>query len=547
VLLSSSDAHSFSPFGVHVRVCVFKAHPRYRRQQHIWTARDRAVMKLLQDLAPASIPINHPDVSGSIHESESVYLPILIETMFAHPTYGNVRVVAVLFHADTPEPDGITRRLGHFERMRSYGSRQSSRALFLHRIVLVEPLSSPLVLWCGEFFSSFNASAKSLGNHHQGGWVAWHLLKYSQLTMAVVMKEVGFRNHSLLINEQVPLSWNQPPSSFNLRDAMASQCNFECNEWNCQIPNKEDYSRGIDHNPELLQLFANGLYRCSKGNGTHSFTPDRPDGYYATLETCVANDLTYQPPVLKPRPIPTELTLSALGNSKNKADQRRYQLACFVAQFQYSPSSTEDFTVPPSALRLAIEFESNRGMGAAAYRSCLDYFMQSATTTFSKVMDTTPGNEFAYWSNLIIAPSELHALLRTWDVLHSTVHWRQGQLSRIRLTLRLKQFPAELLPGRIERHRSVGLSLAAYEEVCRFYLAAKPLSQFQLAQMLSRPMTPEVSTLMAFIASLPAMPSTLAPPPTAASPDLTIEDVSDAPAVGTLQDGSRPSAATATD
>lgn len=515
----------------------------------MWTPRDHAAIKYLRDFRPDRIPNNLPDSSGSIQEGASVPLPALIETMFTHPLHGNIRVVAVLVHADTPEPDGITHRLGHFERMRSYQSRQSSRALFLHQIIFVEPLSSPLVLWCGEWFSSFNTSAKALGNHQQGGWVAWHLLKYTQLTMAVVMKEIGFLNHGLLANERVPLSQpgqpeDQPPSSFSLRDAMATQCHFECDEWNCQIPNKQECSLNLN-TPKRVELFAKGFYPCPKNNGEHSFTPSRRDGDYATQGTCNANNLTYRPPVLKPRPIPDELKLSAPEKGSTKAEKSQYQNACFSAQYQYTPSSTADFTEAPSALRLAIEFEAVRGMGTAAYCACLRYFQ--STNTFTKVMLTTPGLFFAYASRLIAAPHELHELLQTWEFVRSQRYRSDKQplaTPYLQLSLRLKQYP-ESLPHIIRNKGGIQafrLSLDVYEEVCRFYVAANSLSPSQLAEMIGMPMIPAVATVMAFAASAPMLPSVTPLVTAAASSRPTIEDVSDEPAAGISSDQSGSSA-----
>jgi hypothetical protein len=493
-------------------------------------------MKFLKEYNPDCIPINHPDASGSIQEGTSVALPVLIEMMFTHPLHGNARFVAALVIADTPEADGVTHRLGHFERMRSYASRQSSRALFLHRIIFVEPLSSPLVLWCGEWFSSFNASAKALGNFQQGGWVAWHLLKYPQLTMAVVMKEVGLLNHDLLVNDRVPLSriYQDDESlcrSCTLRDAMATRCSFECDEISCAIPNLEAYSENCLNSPERVALFADRCYECPKGNGPHSFTPCRRDGDYATQGTCLSNNMIYRPPVLKPRSIPNELKLYAPGKGSTKAEKRRYDDACFSAQYQYAPSSTANFTEPPNALRLAIEFEAVGGFNPTAYlRSFADY-METPACVLTKVMNSTPGYAFIDTSKLIVSPRELHHLLQTWELVRGARIFRSDTgASYMCLSFRLKLLP-EGIPRRLPNIHVLRMFLDDYKDVCRIYLAANPQSPFQLAGMIGPPMNPPVATVMAFVASAPSMPNAIPPQQAAAaSSGPTIEEVSDEPA-----------------
>jgi hypothetical protein len=470
-------------------------------------------MKFLEEYHSNCIPINHPNLSGSIQEGASVVLPVLIEMMFTHPLHGNTRVLALLVLADTCEADGISHRLGHFERMWTYNSRQSSRALFLHRIVLVEPLSSPLVLWCDEWFSSFNASAKTLGNYMEGGWAAWHVLKYPQLTMAVVMKEAGLLNHDLLVNERVSLSRAYQHDedicrSCSLRDAMANECKSECDEASCYIPDKKMYSENQLNTPKRVALFAEGCYECYKGNAPHSFISSRWEGDYATEETCFLNKMDYRLPVLKPRPIPKELQWCEPGKRSTDAEKRRYEKICFASKYQYTPSSTADFTEPPNALRLAIRFEQAERFVPGAYFVSFKEYVKTPACVLNKVMNSVPGFVFAEQSRWIASPQELHQLLQTWEFFWARIIRSDTGTSFMILHFRLKLIP-EGLPRRLCNVHILRMFLDDYKDVCRIYLAANPQSQYDLVGMVGPPMNPPVATVMAFVASAPSMPSTI--------------------------------------
>ncbi len=487
-------------------------------------------MSMLESMDPGLVPNNHPDASGSVQEGASIRLPILIETMFTHSQYGNVRGVAVVLYMDTFAPDGMASRLGNFEHMRSYLSRQPSRALCLHKLLFVEPRTCPLVALCygnKSIFSSFNASAQTLGNYHQGGWFAWHVLHYPELTMAHVMQDIGFANHPLLLKERVHIcakhrasAQGAHPESWSLRDALATQCRFECDEYSCAIPDSEFCKIVMkSDNVEQRELMAEGKYRCRHGV-QHSLTPTRRDGDCELEAVCEANEMVYLPPVLKPRALPEQLTLASPAVKRTMA----YKRACFTARHVYPASSTADYANEPSARRLAIQFEETRGMGEQAVYMCsLEYFSRS-NTTFAQVLEATPGYWFVYRSNVLATVRELHTVLQTWCEVGSRpirVARDALRMDTWSITLALKQ--------NLNSMQLVLLPLHVAEEACRLYLAATPDSPFGVGHMRS---DRALSKVLTFIGQPPTMPAAAPPGPPealAASSALTIEEVLDGP------------------
>jgi len=503
----------------------------YRRQPQMWTPRDRVVMTMLESCDPGFVPNNHPDISGSVQEGASIRLPILIETMFTHSQYGNVRAVAVLLFMDKSAPDGMASRLGNFEHMRSYLSRQPSRALCLHQLLFVEPRTCPLVTLCynnRSIFSSFNASVQTLGNHHQGGWFAWHVLHYPELSMAHVMQEIGFANHPSLLNERVHIcakhrasAEGAVPESWSLRDALATQCrSFECDEYSCAIPDSEFCKMMMkSNNVELRELLAEGKYRCRHGV-QHSMTPTRRDGDCDLEAVCDAQKMVYAPPVLKPRALPEQLTLASPA-VKRTMDYKR---ACFRARHVYPASSTMDYVNEPSARRLAIQFEEARGMGQpAVYMCCVEYFSGS-DSIFDQVLQATPGYWFVSLSDVLSTVSELYTILQTWREIRSTpmrLARDVGSMDTWSVGLALKQDSNSV--------QLVKLPLRVAEEACRLYLAATPDSPFGVRHMRDKR---ALSRVLTFVGQLPTMPVAVPPGPPealAASSALTIEEVRDGP------------------
>ncbi len=234
--------------------------------------------------------------------------------------------------------------------------------------------------------------------------------------------------------------------------------------------------------------------------------------------------------MLKPRSIPNELKLCAPGKGSTKAEKRRYENACFSAQYQYVPSSTADFTESPNALRLAIEFEAVGGFNPTVYLCSFADYMKTPACILAKVMNSTPGRSFFDASKLIVSPHELHQLLKTWEFVKARIIRSGTGRSYLYLYFRLKLLPEGIL-RRLPNIQVLRMFLDDYKDVCRFYLAANPQSPFHLAGMIGPPMNPPVATVMAFVASAPSMPTVIPSQEAAAeSSGTTIEEVSAEPA-----------------
>lgn len=214
-------------------------------------------------------------------------LPCVVETRFAHPKYGPMRVVAVLWWVDEQNKDGLSRRPNNYERYRAHAQHglADRRVCYFHRIYAVEPQHVPGAVFVDQWFSSLNASAVAFGNCDPG-WTAWYVYGHPKLTLHHVTSTVGFRNSLYLeqpprlvdaekvaagvmsearakelydLNLHAEIKPLLPPRrivrvwSIPFRDYFGAMCLLECNEHQCSGGENptERYTcpHGLEHAP----------------------------------------------------------------------------------------------------------------------------------------------------------------------------------------------------------------------------------------------------------------------------------------------------------
>lgn len=211
-----------------------------------WLNREARVSEIV--VATTKRPFHKPPPSLSA----ALALPLLIECIYQHSLYGLVKVTADLVFVEQLEPDGVKIRPGRFENyVRQNKYVKPFRALYIHRILDVFPLGTPLDVYLHSYFSSFNASARTLGCS-ASGWHAWRVVGHSNVSIATVAETLGFLPHPELdadVEVNVPVDhWDtdevtgklvQTTVPCPIRDVLAVFCMHECDEVRCGRPQEE--------------------------------------------------------------------------------------------------------------------------------------------------------------------------------------------------------------------------------------------------------------------------------------------------------------------
>lgn len=158
-------------------------------------------IKTPHHLAAGCHDISYP--IASLHlVGTPVHLPCMMKLEFQHSLYGPHKVWAVLHWVDlcSPQPQkAATVDRGERFQVAGQTSKQQfeRRCLYLHQIVHVWPLGSPLSLYVGQVFSSLQASARRIGHAASDGEQAWHLVFQAELSLNQVIMKCGFANPSV--------------------------------------------------------------------------------------------------------------------------------------------------------------------------------------------------------------------------------------------------------------------------------------------------------------------------------------------------------------
>ena len=147
------------------------------------------------------------------HPGSPVQLPCMMQLDFHHAKYGAQQVWAMLVWVDLTAPQSVSNlkasgssqpsttrggndmeRFAYVNRDKKSGAMVESRGLYLHRIMHVMPLGSPLAIFVGEEFSSLQVSARWLGHPAADGEQAWHLVFQPHMTMRQIITVGGLFN-----------------------------------------------------------------------------------------------------------------------------------------------------------------------------------------------------------------------------------------------------------------------------------------------------------------------------------------------------------------
>jgi hypothetical protein len=337
-----------------------------------------------------------------------------------------------------------------------------------------------------------------------------------------VTKDVGFLNHPRLINERVPYKPSRSTTACNgeeesldagddpdryipswkFRDAVAVKCHYECDEIRCAIPNKEEYSQ--DAQPARLALLAKNCYQCYFHRVEHSFE-HFSIWDYNTEATCIAGNLKYRPPALKKLPVPEWLKESKPPRNACSQSKRRYESECFKAQFQYTPTSTADFNVAPSPLRLAIQFEEPRGMGYLSVWTRSKEYLSEMNSAYQQVLRATPGH--AFWNCAdVLSISQLHKVLQKWKP--SSYNKRRAKNASAELitsvAIHLTLIDKQTSPMSFRDHISTIIPSAEYAELYHLFREAGPTTSSAVEEVTYS--QEEIKAVLSFLAAAPKMP-----------------------------------------